>query len=59
MKTQDAAGIVDRLEEEYRRSVDALRTALKAFLAGGAPPEPSHRRGGAYAYPELRVTVTA
>jgi AMP nucleosidase len=56
MKKQDAAGIVDRLEDEYRRSVDALRSALKGFLAGGEPPDPMHRRGGAYVYPELRLT---
>ena len=29
----DAAGIVDRLEHEYRTSVEALRGALKDFLA--------------------------
>jgi AMP nucleosidase len=56
MKKTDAAGIVDRLEREYRNSVDSLRTALKAFLAGGPPPDPGHRSGGAYVYPELRLT---
>ena len=56
MKTTEAAGIVDRLETEYRKSVDSLRSALKAFLAGGAPPDPSVRQSGAYVYPELRLT---
>jgi AMP nucleosidase len=51
----DAAGIVDRLELEYRSSVDALRTALKAFLAGGPPPDPALRESGAFTYPELRL----
>ncbi|MBS0333104.1 MAG: AMP nucleosidase [Proteobacteria bacterium] len=51
----DAAGIVDRLDEEYRRSVEALRTALKDFLAGGPPPDPALRAAGAFAYPELRL----
>jgi AMP nucleosidase len=54
--TIDAAGIVDRLESEYRRSVEALRSDLKQFLAGGSPPAPDVRASGAYAYPELRLT---
>jgi AMP nucleosidase len=56
MKQTVTAGIVDRLEEEYRRSVDALRSALKSFLAGGPPPDPAVRAAGAYVYPELRLT---
>ena len=56
MKRQNAAGIVDRLEAEYRKSVDQLRTALKSFLAGGPPPDPALRREGAFAYPELRLS---
>jgi AMP nucleosidase len=56
MKAKEAAGIVDRLTDEYRHSVSSLRTALKSFLAGGAPPDPAVRRGGAYVYPELRLT---
>jgi AMP nucleosidase len=55
-KKMEAAGIVDRLEEEYRRSVDALRSDLKTFLAGGAPPSPDLRTNGTYAYPELRLS---
>ncbi len=55
MSTTDAAGIVDRLETEYRASVTALRAALKSYLAGGPPPTPAER-AGAYVYPELRLT---
>jgi AMP nucleosidase len=55
----DAAGIVDRLESEYRASVEALRGALKEFLAGGPPPKPALRSGGAFTYPELRLTWPA
>ena len=51
----DAAGIVDRLEDEYRKTVEALRGALKSFLAGGPPPDPKVRAAGAFAYPELRL----
>jgi AMP nucleosidase len=52
----DAAVVVDRLEQEYRASVEALRSALKAFLAGGPPPDPSVRASRAFVYPEIRLT---
>lgn len=55
MKERNAAGFVDRLEEEYRSSVDALRTALRDFLARGIRPDPDLRRRGAFTYPELRL----
>jgi AMP nucleosidase len=53
-----AAAIVERLETEYRRSFDALRAALKDFLATGQPPDPSLREGE-FTYPELRLTYSA
>ncbi|HRD45411.1 MAG TPA: AMP nucleosidase [Caulobacter sp.] len=52
---KEAAAIVERLIEEYDRSVSALRGALKAFLADGLRPDPADRLNGAYAYPELRL----
>ncbi len=52
----DVAGIVDRLEQEYRATCEALRGSLKTFLAGGGPPDPALRAAGAFAYPELRLT---
>ena len=55
----DAAGIVDRLETDYRRAVGALRAALKTFLAGGPPPDAAVRRAGAFVYPELRLNWPA
>jgi AMP nucleosidase len=58
-KKPDAAGIVDRLQDEYRTSVEALRSALKDFLAGGPPPNPRLRQSGAFAYPELRLNWPA
>ncbi len=58
-KQTDAAGIVDRLENEYRTSVTALRTALKQFMAGGAPPDKATRESGAFTYPELRLNWPA
>ncbi|MDP3749516.1 MAG: AMP nucleosidase [Phenylobacterium sp.] len=53
---KEAAAIVERLDAEYRATVEALRAALKIFLAGGPPPDPSARASGAFAYPELRLT---
>ena len=55
MNKMKAADIVDRLETEYRQSVESLRTALKVFLAGGPPPDVATRRDGAFVYPELRL----
>lgn len=51
----DAAGIVDRLEHEYRTTVANLRAALNDFIAGGPPPDPAVRAAGAFSYPELRL----
>ena len=51
-----AAAIVAQLNTEYQKTVSALRDALKTFLAGGAPPDPAARAGGAFVYPELRLT---
>ena len=56
MRKTDIAGIVDRLESEYRASVESLRSALKIFLTDGTPPDPAARRSAAYVYPELRLT---
>lgn len=55
----DAARIVDQLEREYRASVEALRASLRTFLGGGPPPTQEDRRGGAFVYPELRLTWPA
>ncbi len=52
---KEAAAIVERLIEEYDRSVSALRAALKAFLTDGLRPDPANRLNGTYAYPELRL----
>ena len=46
---------MDRLETEYRETVETFRGALKAFMAGGPPPDPALRRSGAFSYPELRL----
>jgi len=51
-----ARQVVDQLETEFEASVEALRSALRAFLAGEAPPTADARRDGRFAYPELRVT---
>ncbi|MFZ3008167.1 MAG: AMP nucleosidase [Phenylobacterium sp.] len=51
-----AAEIVAQLNAEYQKTVSALREALKTFLAGGPPPDRAVRAGGAFVYPELRLT---
>jgi AMP nucleosidase len=55
----DAVAIVDRLKLEYERSVRALRSDLKAFLATRTPPDAAIRASGAYVYPALRLTYLA
>jgi AMP nucleosidase len=59
MSRTDPAGIVDRLETEYRASVEALRNALRSYIEGGPAPDPGHRRAGAFVYPELRLNWPA
>jgi len=51
-----AIALVDELDAEYRRSVEALRTALRAFLARGVAPDPGVRAAGAFVYPALSLT---
>jgi AMP nucleosidase len=51
----EATAIVERLIEEYDRSVSALRGALKTFLTDGTRPDPAARLDGSYTYPELRL----
>ena len=52
----EAANVVARLKTEYAKSVDALRSALKAFMSLGVTPDPALRAGGAFCYPLLRIT---
>jgi AMP nucleosidase len=55
-RTSRAAEAVDRLEALYDDSVETLRAALAAFLERGVRPDPADRAGGAFAYPQLRLT---
>jgi len=54
-KRNEAAEIVARLDADYRRAADALRTALIAFVQGGTPPDPQLRAERVFTYPELRI----
>lgn len=49
--------VLDALEAAYREAVSTLRTRVAAFVAEGVRPDPALRAGGAYCYPELRLTV--
>ncbi|PIB94160.1 AMP nucleosidase [Caulobacter sp. FWC2] len=53
---EKAMAVVERLNDEYERAVDALRTALRAYLENGTRPDPQTRFDGTFAYPELRLT---
>jgi AMP nucleosidase len=51
----DLPALVDELAAIHRQSVNALRSALAAYLDRGAAPAASDRAAGIFAYPELRV----
>ena len=46
---------LDQLEVLYDASVNALRAAIKAFIADGTLPDAQARASGLFSYPELRV----
>ena len=45
--------IIETLKTRYSEAVDALCTALEAFLANGKPPDSAARSEGLFCYPEL------
>jgi len=47
--------IVDELEAIYAAAVDALKSALQAYLKSGQTPDPAARAQGIFAYPELVI----
>jgi len=51
-----AHDLVDQLARLHTASVEALRSALKAFVAGGPPPAATDRAAGLFAYPELALS---
>lgn len=51
----NASTIVAELDTLYRASVDRLQAALTAYIADGTIPDPSSRRDGSFAYPEIRL----
>jgi AMP nucleosidase len=55
-KRTEAAAIVARLDSEYRRASEALRSALRAFIHQGVRPDGKLRTERAFAYPELRLS---
>ena len=50
-----AAAIVAELDRLYRASVERLQRALTDYVLTGATPDPEARRGGCFAYPEIRL----
>lgn len=47
---------LDKLEELYNASVNALRDAIGQYVENGALPEIEKRAAGLFVYPELRVS---
>ena len=54
-KSADIAGLLDKLELLYERSVANLRDALARYATDGVRPDSAERLAGAFAYPELRI----
>jgi AMP nucleosidase len=52
----DLPPLVDRLEDLYAGSVQALRAALKTYRETGEHPSAQDRAAGLFAYPQLRLT---
>ncbi len=50
-----AAAIVAELDRLYRASVERLQRALTDYVLTGATPDVEARRGGCFAYPEIRL----
>ncbi|PIJ50871.1 AMP nucleosidase [Erwinia sp. OLTSP20] len=46
---------LDRLEQLYDRAVNAIRTAIEAYIARGTLPDETARAKGLFVYPQLRV----
>lgn len=51
-----AAQALDLLSSQYNDAVNALRTAIKAYVTDGTLPDAQARRNGLFVYPELRVS---
>ena len=51
----NASQIVAELDRLYTASVERLRAALTAYLTDGTVPDPTARRDGSFAYPEIRL----
>jgi len=54
--TTNAHALVDQLAAIHTASVEALRSSLKSFVAGGPPPSAQARARGLFAYPELTLS---
>lgn len=58
MTSIDTSAIVDKLCSIYDQSVANLREALGAYCERGVRPDAEARSGGAFAYPELRISYS-
>jgi AMP nucleosidase len=53
--SSQSSQIVDELQRRHSQSVQALRTALRAYIETGVRPNLKARAEGLFAYPELRI----
>src|SRR5690349_11059666 len=52
---QSSEALIDELARHYDEAVEALQSAISAFVVDGTKPDRKERREGLFCYPELRV----
>ena len=52
---QESAALIDELARHYDDAVEALQSAISAFVLHGEKPDRKARKDGLFCYPELRV----
>ena len=56
MPSKQSLDLVEQLDAIYQQSVARLRAALTRYIRIGERPDPSLRRDGGFAYPEIRLS---
>src|SRR5690349_749113 len=52
---QDSGALIEELARLYDEAVEALQSAISAFVVDGTTPDRKARREGLFCYPELRL----
>jgi AMP nucleosidase len=53
---QSSSALIEELARIYDEAVEALQTAISAYVVDGAKPDSQARRDGRFCYPELRIS---